>query len=789
MRISSKIALVGGIPIAIAAAIAVAAWLLLGQAERARNGSALAGATYREIADLTRASDDYVRALPTRRVEHAIRFVILADSAEATLIALASAEVEKTRQASARRLRDSLRTYRAQMDDLVALTTRTDALIAEMGLRASELIALADQARERQRASNADIAETLADGDRQMRLARDIVDAAQEARAAVLALEAMRLSRETTPSAFLDQELSRRVRFGEARLRNASLDLAAALHTAARAEEAARAEAALAAYAEAVEARGAERILRRADKTAAEVTAYVDDLIKIHATEQRALHDETGQLFAYSVEAAETEQATQNVAVETLKLGRRTADALASRDVATVDAVLAESRALLERMAALPISPLIQTEMIDAIEDWSGRLSTTAQGLSEQNALLLEMGRTAQSMLLGAQDLNDVLAGHAHRIGETVRRILLLGAAFGLLLGTLAAFVVARSITRPVRRLREDMLHLARDPTAGVIAPPKKGWGIGRDGRIRDELTSMAHAVNVFVTEIGRREGDLRRAKDEVDAALDELRRTQADLIQAEKLASLGQLVAGVAHEINTPLGVALTTATTLEGEVGRLRTSVASGRILRSELDRTLTRLTEGAGLVHVNLARAADMVQSFKRVAADQTSEDRRRFDMAEWLRELLTSLGPALRKRGHEVATECPPDLVLDTYPGALAQVLTNLIMNAVDHAFAEGEVGHMRLLVQRRGASGVRIVFSDDGRGIAPESAAKVFEPFYTTARERGNTGLGLHIVYNLVTAKLMGRIELDARAGEGARFVIDLPLSPERGEEPVSLAAQ
>ena len=399
------------------------------------------------------------------------------------------------------------------------------------------------------------------------------------------------------------------------------------------------------------------------------------------------------------------------------------------------------------------------------------------------------MGRTAQAMLLGAQSLASVLDAEAVRIGETVRRMLVLGAAFGLLLGIAAALVVARSITRPLDRLREDMLTLARDPQAGTIAPPKGGFRRGRDGQFRDELTAMAHAVNTFVTEIGQRESALRRAKDEVDSALVELRRTQADLIQAEKLASLGQIVAGVAHEINTPLGVALTTATALEGEVERLGASVSEGRILRSELTRSLARLDEGARLVHVNLARAADMVQSFKRVAADQTSEERRRFEMGEWLRELLTSLGPALRKRGHEVETRCPPDLVLDTYPGALAQVLTNLVMNSVDHAFAPGQSGRITIAIERRGLRHLRIVFGDDGRGIARDSAGKIFEPFFTTARERGNTGLGLHIVFNLVTARLGGKIELDQSggAGRGARFVLDLPLSA--ADEPQSVAAQ
>ncbi|GGK37831.1 sensor histidine kinase [Salinarimonas ramus] len=782
MRITSKIALVGGIPIAIAAAIAVAAWLLLAEAERARDGAALAVSAHRGLADLTRASDDFVQALPTQRIEHAIRFSVLADGAQATLGALAASEEDEARRAAAGRLAVALGIYREQMDELVALASTSDALIAEMGLRASALVGLADEARARQHASNGDIVATITDDDRRMRLTRDIVDDAQEVRAAFLALEASR-ARAWQDAIADPAEAERRRGFALARLRNAGADLARSFGYASRDEESAQADAVVAAYADAVE-RG-----RATGREAAALDAWVEDVIKIGATESRARHERIAQLLAYSVEAGETEQATQNVAVETLKLGRRTADALAGRDVAAVAAIVEESRALLDHMADLPISPLIQTEMLDAIEGWSERLSTTAESLAAQNALLEEMGQTGLAMLLGVQDLNEALADRAKRIGVTVRQILVLGAGIGLLLGAIAAFLVARSITGPLKRLREDMLVLAKDPAAGIIAPPKRGWGFGRDGRIRDELASMAHAVNVFVTEIARRESDLRRAKDEVDLTLDELRRTQADLIQAEKLASLGQLVAGVAHEINTPLGVALTTATSLEGEVSRLGGAVDGGRIRRADLDRSLARLKEGAGLVHVNLARAAEMVQSFKRVAADQTSEDRRRFDMAQWLHELLTSLGPALRKRGHAVETVCPDGLVLDTYPGALAQVLTNLVMNSVDHAYPGGEAGAMRIAVTRAAPGLVRIVYEDDGRGIAPASVAKVFEPFFTTGRERGNTGLGLHIVYNLVTAKLDGRIELDPRPGSGARFVIDLPISPEGREGLLPAAAQ
>jgi signal transduction histidine kinase len=188
------------------------------------------------------------------------------------------------------------------------------------------------------------------------------------------------------------------------------------------------------------------------------------------------------------------------------------------------------------------------------------------------------------------------------------------------------------------------------------------------------------------------------------------------------------------------------------------------------------VSRIKEGSQLLQTNLNRAAELVYSFKQVAVDQTSGERRTFGLHSWLSELLTSLGPVLRKTGHNVTLEGPEGLVMDTYPGALAQVLTNLLVNAVSHAYDEGQPGNMVLRVEEPKNGFVRIVFSDDGRGIPPENHEKVFEPFFTTGRSRGSTGLGLHIVYNLVTNSLHGKIDLESEVGKGTRFVIDLPQS-------------
>jgi signal transduction histidine kinase len=496
-----------------------------------------------------------------------------------------------------------------------------------------------------------------------------------------------------------------------------------------------------------------------------QLTDWADRLLKVRGTEQNSLHEEVAQLMTYSVQANETEQATQNVAIETLKLGQHTADAFAKRDPAGAAVLLAESKELSATVDALPISPLIQTEMIEAMDQWRVRLTTAVAGLRTQNEMIAEMDATATAMVAGARSLNDMFTKEANHIGAFVRKMLLLGATVGLWIGSVTAFFVARSITRPLFGLQQDMRTLAQDPAAGAV---------GQTDR-HDELGDMARAANFFVVELGHREQALREAKDQADAALAELRRTQADLIQSEKLASLGQIVAGVAHEINTPVGIALTTATTLGEEVRTFSAIAESGQVPRSRFLHFVERVREGSELLFTNLTRAAVLVQSFKQVAADQVSSERRSFAMDVWARELLTSLHPVLRRSGHEVALTCPQGLTVDTYPGALGQVLTNLVMNALTHAFAPGASGVLTLRIDRVGVDTLQIVFADNGRGIPAEDLPRVFDPFFTTARNRGNTGLGLHIVFNLVTGPLEGRIEVASRVGEGARFTITLPM--------------
>ncbi|KAA2238117.1 sensor histidine kinase [Salinarimonas soli] len=771
MRIRSRVALVGGIPITVAAAIAVVAWLLLGEADRARSGAAHAGSIYRDLLGTITERNTFIGAVPASRSQNSLRFEAFAASASIRLRALQEIARDTSNRAVAEATDVALVRYREQMRTLADVTAGNDRLIAEMANRAEALIRLTDQARERQHASNSDIIASLAEGDRKLRIARDVVDHAHELRAAIGAVALDDKTVEGAAPGDARRTVERQLTFSVARMRNSAGELVSLLRNDGRETAADTLEGLIKAYeGEIARWMGDERAPH--DRGPQQRLAdWAERTIKINATEYRALHEEVAQLLTYSVSAAETEQATQNIAIGSLKLSRRSAEALAGRDVASVQAILDESRTLSGTVSALPISPLIQTAMVDAIASWRDGLATTGEGLRRQNGIISEMDSIAVDMIDRASRLNDIFAHDADRIGQFVRKMLAFGAAVGLLLGAFTAFLVARSITEPLKRLQERMLRLAEDPAAGPIPEASR----------RDELGAMARAANFFVLELGRRENELRKAKNRADATLLELRETQASLIQAEKLGSLGQLVAGVAHEINTPLGLALTMSTSVDGEVQRFAERSRDGRLTRSDLNRLVQRLTEGSKLLLGNLVRAIDLVQSFKQVAADQASGEARRFEIAAWLGEILTSLGPALRKTPHQVSVSCPPDIVLETYPGALAQVVTNLIMNAVTHAFPGDRAGFIEIKVTPLREGMVRMTFRDDGVGVSPANRARLFDPFFTTRRDKGSTGLGLHIVYNLVTASLQGSIAVESEPGRGTTFIIDLPLRVKSSE--------
>lgn len=274
---------------------------------------------------------------------------------------------------------------------------------------------------------------------------------------------------------------------------------------------------------------------------------------------------------------------------------------------------------------------------------------------------------------------------------------------------------------------------------------------------------------------------DLVRARELAERALAELKVAQEKLVQAEKMVSLGQLVAGVAHEINTPVGVALTAASFLEQETQKLQELVTGSTLRKSDLAHYGAIAVESTRSIQANLLRAGHLIQSFKQVAVDQTSQERRRFKLAGYIDETLLSLAPKLKKVPHQVIVDCPADLELDSYPGALSHVLTNLVVNALIHAFDDATPGILRIKA-RCHADQVIMAFTDDGKGIPPEHLGKIFDPFFTTRRGSGGSGLGLNVVYNSVTANLQGSISCDSRLGSGTTFTISFPVSVAAAED-------
>ncbi len=258
-------------------------------------------------------------------------------------------------------------------------------------------------------------------------------------------------------------------------------------------------------------------------------------------------------------------------------------------------------------------------------------------------------------------------------------------------------------------------------------------------------------AVNVAAEEITERkraeaalqasEREIRSAKDAAEAALKNLQETQNSLIEAEKLAALGRLVAGVAHEINNPVGTSLTVASALERKIAVIAAELARGNLKRSSLKEFLEIGHEASSQLVANLYHTAELIQSFKQVATDWSYSNRRVFDLGHLTEQLAMSFRSGLGKHNLILTVECQPDLAMDSYPGPYGQALTNLLLNSVAHAFSDGK-GTVEIKVQAFGADSVEVIFSDDGCGMSLDVRRKAFDPFFTTRRDQGSAGLGL-----------------------------------------------
>jgi signal transduction histidine kinase len=352
-----------------------------------------------------------------------------------------------------------------------------------------------------------------------------------------------------------------------------------------------------------------------------------------------------------------------------------------------------------------------------------------------------------------------------HTLANIYQNVALVAVIFLTLIVVIGA-LIARSINLPLKEIMAAMHAVVSEkydqPIQGTQA--------------RDEIGEMARAVAVFrENAIAKRkaEDELRASKDRAEKALEDLREAQQNLIAAEKLAALGGLVAGVAHEVNNPIGISLTVASSFARRCDEFAKEVGSGPLRRSRLDEFLEGGRDAANQLVSNLQRAGELVQSFKQVAVDRSHADRRPFNLRESTDQIVASLRPVLKKSQITLTVDVPPGINMDSYPGSYGQVLTNLFLNSVVHAFPDGRAGSV-LVEARQVRDDVDIFVSDDGVGMSEEIQRRAFDPFFTTRRGEGGTGLGLHIIFNLVTQQLGGRLTFESRLGWGTRFRITLP---------------
>jgi len=280
---------------------------------------------------------------------------------------------------------------------------------------------------------------------------------------------------------------------------------------------------------------------------------------------------------------------------------------------------------------------------------------------------------------------------------------------------------------------------------------------------LKNILNKMANNLDITIEE-------LEHTNEEYSASLESLKNTQKQLIESEKMASLGGLVAGVAHEINTPVGIGITGSTHFLELTKELNDKYNNEDMSEDDFKNYLTNALELSSLININLSKAANLVKSFKQIAVDQTSEEKRTFDLSEYLDEVILSIHNIVKKTNLEIEIVCDENIRIKSYPGLISQILTNLIINSIIHAYDEGEKGKLYIKADVN-EDNLSLVYKDDGKGISSENLQKIFDPFFTTNRENGGSGLGLNIIYNIITKQLNGKIECESLEGEGVQFNI------------------
>lgn len=364
---------------------------------------------------------------------------------------------------------------------------------------------------------------------------------------------------------------------------------------------------------------------------------------------------------------------------------------------------------------------------------------------------------------------------------------------FIALLALLGAYLISRHLQKRFTSPIESLLSVVQKVTK------EKNFSIRVPATNMEELHILGRAINNMMDRIEQQINKLQAAEHEIRQlnqgleqkinertialkssnqdllnTLETLHQYQNQIVETEKMASLGQMVAGVAHEVNTPIGLGVTASTLMQDKLSDIQKAFDEKKLTSSQLAKFLSDSKENLGIIYRNLERAASLIRSFKQVAVDQSNENRRQFNMLQLMNEVLLSLRPNLKKTQHQVLIECDPKLEIDSKPGPVNQILINLIMNSLIHAFEKIEQGTITIeaVVEN---SRCLIRYKDNGVGVPEHIKKRIFDPFVTTKRGEGGSGLGMHLVYNLVTQALNGKIILESTLGHGVDIQIDFPV--------------
>lgn len=359
---------------------------------------------------------------------------------------------------------------------------------------------------------------------------------------------------------------------------------------------------------------------------------------------------------------------------------------------------------------------------------------------------------------------------------DYLRRSLLGLGLIVVLMSGLAVWILLR-----INRRLNSLLERSRKIAKGDYDVPISDQGRDEIGLLGWQMERMREAIRTRVLELNDSRKQVETLNEDLVQTLDQLKVSQQSLVQSEKLASLGGIVAAVAHELNTPVGNALTVATTFEHKSREFTQAMEQG-LRKSTLEKYVSDASHATELIARNLTRASDLVESFKHVAVDQTSSKRRRFNLTDTVGDLMTTLQPTIKHRPITTHFDIPQSIEMDSFPGPLCQVVSNLFNNSMIHAFEPDDEGSWSITAHQDGDKHVILRVSDTGKGIPKSVQAKIFDPFYTTRLGQGGSGLGLHIVYNISTAVLGGSVSVSSEPGQGTTFTLRLPLCPESKKE-------